>query len=337
VGVAAPSLAQVGAPQHAPSPASSQLLRKLPRYYVALTPFGKSSPAIKDELLVKSTLTGKTLATVRPPKPYWTFGEIAGAAHGRTFVLAAETTPVNDINSPTKFLLGRFHPSTGAVTLKTLDVPEVRLAQLLTGMALSPNGKKFATSVLTGKNRDISRVSVYSLASGSVRSWQNTGTLGYGPYDPSSISLSRNGTLAFNWVGLKPSNGVYLLNPRAAAGSLLAHSQFKVGAIGKVWNFNDGGVLTPDGKTIVAPLWKPSAAPPGEGEFQEYSAATGAPVKVLDRTPYIPDMVFWTNSSGSVLVVRDQAKSGGRAIIGVVCGRQFVPLPGAPAVGTVTF
>jgi hypothetical protein len=217
------------------------------------------------------------------------------------------------------------------VTLSTLHVPEVTRADLLTGMALSPTGREFATAVLTGKNRAVSRVSVYSVATGAVRSWQSKGTLGYNPYDPSSISLSRSGTLAFNWVGPAPTDGIYLLNTRAAAGGLLAHSRFTVAAVGRVWHFNDGGVLTADGTRIVAPMWRPSAPSPGAAELEEFSAATGKPVEVLHRMSASLLALAWTNSNGSVLVAAAPVKPG-QLVFGVVAGRNFLPLPKAPAV-----
>jgi hypothetical protein len=151
--------------------------------------------------------------------------------------------------------------------------------------------------------------------------------------------VSRSRTLAFDWLGfgIAPNDGVWLLNTRTATGGLLAHSRLTVAAHGKVWDFTDGGVLTADGSTIVAPMWKPSAPPPGVGESEEFSAATGTPVRVLDRTPYVADLVEWTNSTGSVLVVRDQAMTSGPEVTGVVSGKSFVKLPGAPAVAEVTF
>jgi hypothetical protein len=333
-GMIAPSVALAGPPQHTASRRLA-VLKRLPPYYLALVRHGTASGgAIKFEVVVKNTVTGATLATVRPSKPYWTFGAITGAADDRTFVIAAETPPVSGLFSPTRFLLARFHPSTGKVTLSTLPVPKVPLADILTGMALSPNGRKLATAVLTGKHRATARVSVYSLATGSVRSWQSTGTIGDGEYDSTSISWSRSGRLAFDWLGT--DSGAWLLDTHAAPGGLLAHSRFVVAESHAGWSFTQDAVLTPDGRRIVAPVWRPTSPPPGVGRFEEFSAATGKPVEILDPVNRSLLALEWTNSTGSLLVAAVPPKPSKQQVFGVVTGNKFIPLPKAPAVSGQT-
>jgi hypothetical protein len=318
---------------------SSQLagLKKVPRYYLALVRFGTASGgAIKDEVVVKDTVTGATLATVQPPKPYWTFGAISGAANDRTFVIAAETPPVSSLFSPTKFLLARFHPATDVVSLTTLQVPEVPLADILTGMALSPNAKELATAVLVGERRSVSRVSVYSLATRSVRSWQSSGTIGNGEYDSTSVSWSRSGTLAFDWLGPARRVGVWMLKTNSAPGALLAHSRFAVAASCAGWGFAGTPMLTADGRRIVAPLWQTKSQPPGVGRFEEFSAATGKPIEILDPVKNSLLALEWTNSTGSVLVAAVPTEPGGTQVFGVVTGNKFIPLPKAPVVSGQT-
>jgi hypothetical protein len=70
-----------------PASAARQLLARLPRYYVALV--GPASGPY--EAVAVNSLTGATVATVRPPAPDKTFIAVSGAADDRTFVLAAVT------------------------------------------------------------------------------------------------------------------------------------------------------------------------------------------------------------------------------------------------------
>jgi hypothetical protein len=240
-------------------PASQgSVLAEAPRYYLAQVPEGRN-PIGPQEAVIRDTVTGATLVTIRPSRPFLTFGGVAGGSDDLTFVLAEEKGTAYDSAAPTKFLLVRFHPADRSVTLTTLPVPEIPTADLLTGMALSPSGTELAIAVLTGRQRAGVRLSLYSLTTGAARTWQGAGTIGDSPFDTSSISLSRTGEIAFNWAGGNGSrDGIYLLDTAGPGGNLLAQSRLVIPepiqtprhppAFGISWD----GVLTADGTKIVA-------------------------------------------------------------------------------------
>ena len=62
-------------------------LHEAPPYFVELTDLSQIQA---QRAAVRSTVTGRTLATARPPKPYNVFTWVSAAANDRTFVLAAQ-------------------------------------------------------------------------------------------------------------------------------------------------------------------------------------------------------------------------------------------------------
>lgn len=352
---------------HNSSPADASL-RSVPRYYLALLPTGphRNIDGFRvqfDDAVIRDTLTGATLATIQVPKPFKTFDAVAGAADDRTFVLSASIAPWPTQN-PTKFFIVRFNPSTRTVALSAAPIPELPKAHPPYGMALSPSGADLAISIQTGKpsyqkvhgkaqviGYTVARVSIYTLATGAVRFWQSYGAIGYRPYDSMSISWSRHGMLAFNWMPNSGSqylrvkdDGVYLLNTGSKGGNLLADSRKAVRTPYYIYTrvpyrgfyfSSDDAILTPDGtKIVVAAIRQANfKVPSGTWElaFEEFSAATGRLIRTLHAVEGANvNSLEWTNSSGSVLVVVAPPKTGGKTVLGVLSGRRFVAIPGAP-------
>jgi hypothetical protein len=288
----------------------------------------------------RHTVTGAFVTAVHLPKPF-KIGAITGAADDRTFVLAGH------INGPygvgiAKFFLAQLHPATRKVTLKALALPEVPTHDMLTGLALSPDGTRLATAVKVGQG-PTTVLSVYTLPDGPVKQWRSPGTIGGGPYDSASLWWSCAGTLAITWLtGRPPGNDIRLLSTSTPGGSLIAQSHLVVRMEqANGFNFNSDGMLTNDGKRIVATLWRPVGGGTNEveEEFAEFSARTGKLLRVLDHVQGPFAKVFqaleWTNSTGSVLVVAAQPPGGGKPVFGVLSGRTFRPLDWAqPANGT---
>ena len=108
-------------------------LREVPPYFVVLPP---QALIYARTALVRSTVTGRVLATVSPPRPYKVFTWVSGTADNRTFVLAAQRwwniasgqagAPAQDRdnNAPTVFFRLTFDPATGTAQLTRLTVPE---------------------------------------------------------------------------------------------------------------------------------------------------------------------------------------------------------------------
>lgn len=330
------------------------------------------------EAVIQDTETGAVLATIRPPDGYSSFEEVTGSADDRTFVLAAQVGKYTHNQyglAPVKFFRVRFNPSSGSATLTALRIPELPKFKTvdagLVGMALSPNGTEIAISVQPSAQKGLSgampplELRVYSLHTGAVvRSWRQSGGItGFGPLignevdqDSGAVSWAGEGTLAFNWLTfehvvrgkLQPFSdyaGVWLLNTNAASGGLMAHSRrvirFPANPDPNKVSFRWDGVLTSDGTKIVAPVGVQGSplGPTSTSAFEEFSAATGRPIRILHevstRAPGV-NAVEWTNSTGSVLVVDAPARRGGHYVVGVLSGNRFTPLPGAPPVTPIT-
>jgi hypothetical protein len=300
----------------------------IPRYYLDI---GGS---------IKDRITGATVAVARLPRPYDVIDAVAGSADDRTFVLAAQAGK-GYASRPVKLFIAQFDAASRSVSVSALPIPAIGPGPLITGLALSPDGRQLATAVLTGPSRNDSLLSVYSLAGQitgrALKTWQSPGTLGESPYDPSAISWSSTGMIAINWLtGKEPTSGIRLLNTAAPSGSLLAHSRFVVDSQRTLgYAFSWDGVLTPDGARIVAVLWQVVTPPQIHNQVEEYSASTGKPVLTLDpRTgvaAYANETLEWTNSSGTLLVVAESPRPGKAVEFGLLGGGKFRPIPGAPA------
>jgi hypothetical protein len=311
----------------------------VPRYYLDLTG------------VIRDRITGAVITTIRLPRPYRAIDAIAGAADDRTFVVAAQTEKGYG-PYPVRLFLARFNPADGSATVSALPIPAIGPAPLLTGLALSPDGRQLATAVLNGPDRNDSLVSVYSLTGGRtlgpVKSWQGSGTIGLSPYDSGSISWSGGGTLAINWEAARSSNlqlpteAVLLLDTTAPSGGLLAHSRFLLNsepADPADPGLAGDGLLTPDGTKVVAVTTTIRPIRAGQHlaprlwtEIEEFSAQTGDPVGYVHRiTASSPDETLeWTNSTGSALVVAAPPRAGRPAVFGVLIGNRFYSIPGAP-------
>jgi hypothetical protein len=186
-----------------------------------------------------------------------------------------------------------------------------------------------------GKNRTEAEIVVYSLAGHPAKVWRDPGFFGRdaSPDGSGTVSWSRGGLLAFNWY---TGHSVRILNTRTAGGSLRADSRLGATFVQPGgWSFLGNGILTTDGTKIVAPLQAARLAlkpvPHIIAEIEEFSTATGKPVRVLHRG----GGVEWTSPSGSVLVLWASLKINGTPVLGVLAGNRFTRIPGAPPVSSL--
>jgi hypothetical protein len=282
-----------------------------PPYYLILPNNGMGP-----DVAVVDTATGATLATVRPPKPFRSFGYIIGAADDRTFVLAAQRTA---LGGAATLFRARFDPSRRAVTLTALPIPPTQANPQ--DMALSPDGSRLA--VLTAQARS-AQLSVYSMTTGAVKVWrqvwrQPSGGVAY------EVSWGRGGILAYNW-----DSGVWLLNTATAGGGLIANSRLAVSAP-HGWTFGLGALLTPDGRTVVAAQerWLHQERLLRRGtnsEFAEYSAKTGKQIEALWPEHYAIEDLGWTSPSGNVLIVEVTYLAKNRYVLGTLSGGRLTPI-----------
>jgi hypothetical protein len=346
-----------------PAPATGGLtgqtaLASVPPYYVTLTGYTGDLNA-HFHAAVRATATGKTLATVSPPRPYQVFTWVSGAGDDRTFVLAAQRWEkgANVLQDATKFFLLRAHPAKGTARLTALPVSE-KSGDGVIAMSLSPDASKLAVVLNTPHSLQTSRkIQVLSLATGAQHTWTWTGPGWVGSQDSFSQPLSwaaDSRTLAFQqWTGNQL--GVRLLDT-AGAGHSLRSARLAV-SIPSSNNDGSNSLLTPDGTRIIyAPavtLPPVTTAVHEKLNFAVYSAHTGKLLQTRDpwwfnvAAPTRPgqsvlkpwQQVLWSDTTGHTLIVVSppgQAPAGQwvhhsvRPVIGVLSGNHFTPIPRAP-------
>ena len=111
---------------------SPALLRRLPPYYLSLTPTLGLTP---NHGVIRSTVTGAAVTTIRPPQPYRAFLAVAGAADDRTFVLVAQRQTSLSAQRLTTLFIARFRPSSRSVTLTALPDAQIPADSFWTGWA----------------------------------------------------------------------------------------------------------------------------------------------------------------------------------------------------------
>jgi hypothetical protein len=343
---------------------SPGLLHRLPPYYLALSANGTGVPRLQPTFgVIHSTLTGATLATIRPPRPYRTFVAVAGAPDDRTFVLAAQARPSVHVAQPTALFVARFQPDTRRIRLTALPnalIPDERDV----GLAISPDGTKVAVEVIEASGK--SQIRVYSLATGAVRVWSASGTIG-GTLSTglSPLSWGPGGIICFSWIGPprtvghtvyeSSQDGVWLLDSSSRAGSLIADSRLAVRPLAPTtrhydprnWESPVEGFVAPNGKTIVVvilpPLLKSWPAPPPHvtlGALQpafslpaiavaQFSAATGRQVRAYQLAGTLAYSVLWSNSLGSLIVGNATATTHSSPFEAVIGSDRVVRLPGS--------
>ena len=232
---------------------------RVPRYYVSIESHGNpnSHPSYA---VVRATSTGAALETVVPAAG-GTVVAVTAAADDRTFVL--DTQPWDSANqafAPRTFLLLRLS-SGGSELSQTRLAVSVPGGQLMTGFALSPDGRNLAIAVQPDNDKrepDLTEVKVITLATGVTRTWTANGTIGFGPDDARSLSWADNErTLAFDWEGSGPGirTGVWLVNLSAGGGSLLADSREAVTLV----NQSMAGAPAPSASSLLNGSASPSS------------------------------------------------------------------------------
>jgi hypothetical protein len=335
--------------------------QSVPRYYMALVPFNEQSYAKTGVFsygyaVVKDKITGRTVATVQPPRPYLGFLGVTGAADDRTFVLTATRNTVGSDTLPYTFFYARFNPSDDAVTLTPLALPGLPVSNDYFTAALSPDGTRLAVAGIS-EIFTLVRIKVYSLPSGAAKTWSAGTNSGLPSPEDNPLSWSRTGSLDFSWVGSTPGStaGVYLLNTNGPGGSLLADSREVFCPVPTrlpqrvsftSYLGTDTAFLTPDGATLISsvpqpipvgqrpPACRSRGLRPTMPELEEFSVSTGQATSVLYPShthDAVNDEPYWSNPSGSVLVVyaTTRPKFPQRGVLGILTGSTFTPIPGS--------
>jgi hypothetical protein len=320
-------------------------LREVPPYFVVLPP---QALIYARTAQVRSTVTGRLLATFRPPRPYKVFTWVNGTADNRTFVLAAQRwwnvssgpagmrAQERDNNAPTVFFKLAFDPATGTAKLTRLTVPEKVTATNLGGVGVSPDGTRLALDFRQS-------IQIVTLATGAVRTWTWPGSGWIGNWKPMGqiFSWSADGRyLEFQqWGGVHDTMHVRVLDTTAPGTSLTAARvivAYPYRSRADTYATSNS-FLTPDGSKIVtATSFYPGQRTLAGGYVQiaGYSARTGKLLFHEDRfsSSIGWQEILWASSDGSALVISDprgsKTRYGGRNdILGVLAGNKFTPIP----------
>jgi hypothetical protein len=319
-------------------------------------------------LKVRSTATGKLLATVVPPKPYNNFSMITADASGTVFVLGAmryweryaNTRPQvarRNQTTPMRFLEMHIGPS-GRTQISSLALPVRVTPGQQPSIALSPEGTRLA--VAFGGGGAPAQVAVVSIGSSQVRRWVSprvswTPHLSYqGAWTADGRTLVfqewdviRNPTLqALRQYRPPTVTSLHLIDTLAPGGTLAA-GRLLVLRPPAGESVPADVFITPDGTKLIGGTGKhdfPPTRGPWTGELSVYSAQTGALLRRLapwkwnglDSRPRHGgsprELIAWSNASGSRLLVLHPVDD--LNILGVLTGRGFspagVPLPRAP-------
>jgi hypothetical protein len=376
-------------PSHRTSP--DALLASAPRYYIALADTRRNRDW-PQQLEVRSTRTGRIVAARAAPRPDDAFLMVAAASGVGRYVVAAQPMAIQHRKvmapdghpvpgktfkffvpaGPIRFYQLRVSSSGQVSALSPLPVPALPADAELSGLALTPDGRKLAVATLAGapqrgRPRPGPQIQVDTLATGAQRVWTWPGA------QPVTESLGGTGsalswaaddsTLAFSRL-IGGRYKVRLLDT-TAPGSSLAASRLALSvdwsgmsnrlrfSHGRAVNDTDtfGALLTPDGSKIVVATVTQSLHPlTSEFGFTEFSARTGKVVAVLGRWRFVrrwPEQeqaVLWTNADGSTLLVlahrpgvtvRPATPNSGAVFpeaFGVLHGDRYAPLPGVPGI-----
>ena len=295
---------------------------QVPPYYVTAT---------ETDAVVHLTVSGASVATIRPSLPGGTMVAVTTAGDGRTFVLGEQGQDRKAVTFY-QFRLGS-SGRPGALSRLPMSVTD---GKTMTGLALSPDGTKLAIAVVPGGG--VQQVRLYPVHGGQARTWSATGG---GPYGATWLSWpASQRTLAFNW-SVGHTRSVRLLNLGTAGGSLLAASR-PVVTLGNTANMGqtlyigpDDMIITRDGSAIVGAsneitnIAKNGIITFTTG-FPEFSVATGHLTRIVGHwhpnqwhEPEVVDLL-WSDASGRVLI--GVINAGGRNWVGVISGNKFTPL-----------
>jgi hypothetical protein len=316
----------------------------VPPYYVALTTEGSPYAAHLYGAGIYATATGAMIASVSAPGKARTFVGVSAAANDLTFAAAAEAYPATGLPAVTFYLI-RFDPASRSVILSPVAQQRVPAGASLAGFALSPNADRLAVAFEPrGSARgSTAELRVLTISTGAVRTWTSSrGSVAAGTVSPPVSWADNNATLAFNWYGSRrghpggfmPTTGVRLLDTRGRGGDLVATSHLAV-RLYHVKNHPDpsglvpdAGLLTADGKVVVAAAWSPLD---GSGGFAEFSSVTGHMIRKLGwgltgtSAPTNSMAVLWSSRSGRTLVASSPPGHPGQ--IAIITGARLRLLP----------
>ena len=312
---------------------------RVPPYYVWIN--FRPPGLVPSDAVVRLTVNGATLGTIKPAAAGDTIAAVSGAADDRTFILDEHTFSAQSFPPNTFYLL---HLSTdgrpGSVTRLPITVPS---GTGLDGAALSPDGSELAVAVAPNAskgNSDLLEVKLYSVATGAVlRTWSANGGIGFSEDDPEALSwTSDKRTLAYlrSTPGDSPQQGIWLLNMSLGGSNLFADSR-QVMSVNSTYSglgCQPDDIITADGSAVVCPaseLLGTESDRIAKTAYLEFSPTSGTVVRTLaewtqTHAGVLAVDVLWSNPSGSVLIGEIANKGDGE--VGMITANHFTPLAG---------
>jgi len=302
-------------------------------YYVAIMqPFRQGVVTT-----VRDTRSGAVLATVSPPAGYQ-FGDAVAVPGYDSFVLAAQ--PVSPPQSdPERLYVLQFNPATRSTTLTRLLIPAIPYP---IGLTVSPDATELAAASAGPSGSDLR---IYSLSGRLVRQWQGPGTICQNESTAPCPSWAGSGYLAFGWVNYNASgyaggttapvtsrgaNGARIIRATGASGSLLGASRLVVPFTSPAYT---NLILSGDGKRIATDVLLRHGAK-FYNAYEEFSVTTGLRTgQYLQTSGDAVGGVFWSNQTGSTLIIREPPSNrqlaNPRAVfrLGILTEGSFTPLP----------
>ena len=258
-----------------------------PRYYVTIN--NKGFLTFKPSMLiVHSTLTGKTIASLKLPKSKGLYGWVTAAKSDREFYIVGDRTPGHFLSAAGLYRL-RLAQNGRVASFTTLSTNlGIAEADNIDGIALSPDGTKLAVAVeITHGYTPQAEIEVIPLSRAPARVWIDR-QFGEYPWYPVWTS---NKDIAFLWWDhLKKPYADFiarvqerLLNTAAPGSSLLSSrvlvtASDKLGFIGTALAAPRGGPIIAGAATDV-----PAIGPHGKATVRlvAISPKTGKVIKVF--------------------------------------------------------
>jgi hypothetical protein len=227
----------------------------LPRFYVTIR-VGANGHEVA--AVVHASAGGQVTGTVQVPSISQGRAVVTAAADDRSFIVGAYEGLNEDSSGNIRLdlRLFQFRISGGGKPGHLTELaPSPARGQDYPGIALSPDGKLLAVSLLSGPDDATDTLQVINLATGTIRTWTAPVT---GPqYVPGAPSWADgNRMIAFTWQhstaqGAVITEGVRLLDT-AAPGDNLADAKLIVPSGVVAAGAIKSALITPDGRDVIA-------------------------------------------------------------------------------------
>ncbi len=337
------SLAVAGAAAPARHGAVTPSVPAMPRYYLTINGLPPHAKAI-----VRSTRTGRTLASISLPKDSELATE-AAAPSDRVFFLAIiepgpSTNPDSFLYRVSLSASGHWH-----LSAKTLLISGGKDLVGVTGIAVSPNGSRLAATIADFRGTSpvpVGEIMVFPLHGGPARVWAAPSH----PADTAGPVWVSETSLAFLWndrLKVEKANSYYAARTQerlldtSAPGHNVLSSRVLATASGPHGFLFDSAYLAHDPSQIIASVYRnvPFVGARGTAvvRLESISAATGKVIKVFATRTVRYRTASARSQADNSLAVFGVDASGRYALVyaprfGILSGGMFVPRPSGPGV-----